>query len=873
MTVELRVNCAFDDENNQSIDVTVNEQDTGDSETQSIVDGDNVYELNNITGDIDYSYTVDVDISSNDIATTPSVQDIEVRVPGEYTGSKQERITSEAEWSAEAIDNSEAVVDARPYIAKATTDDGITAVFRPLSLNYSPAINSAKNASFEVEPEEWWEDSRFRGADVIIMSRGNLIYSGIIEKIDYEQPAESYSIDTRSEGKKLRDESIDITENRQLVSNSLARVIDEYNDVDGGFDRLRKTDQETLTQTTSNIENSIVVADGNTSGSVTYTNVGREAVNVSVIYARVYAPGNGVVAKIDDGETVYSETLEYDDTEFGSWFSIKPDGLADTYYDVTFELNDSEAKVHDWRAIKNIDIWRDIQNCSCRDAGYEDTLYTYNSDSNDGIPEGNPSMRVTETTDGYQARQKCLWNVIDSSSDGAQSVSGNATHGHAITTADENYRYLPAFDKSGVSLPAWEVWARVALHNDNGSGTCGYEIEFVSTNERISGDIDTSTLDEDTYEWVKLADYTQNRDIHYDFAYTGNGNDRPGIKGTDTGDDDVWFSDFVVIIGEDADVNYEYEFAEELTNGHLNSPQLYDSGYVQFEEVDVPNNILRAEATATISNQTDVQGDWGVVQTTEPNSWDFDELPNSDTSRNLIVASEQNHISRVYLEGAGERDTATPRLGYKSQEVTEITVDAIHSDMYVIYDKDIQDNILSAANGLVSDTRYLFRFEGDTLVAFPWRARMTDKDVISDSITSSQSIEDVYASAEVIGADGVTSGRIEAKNPPEGVNRHKELRDETVTNRSQAISQCKEFLRENSIIQYSGSLDTYATFVPLGEEMPGHYFKHGEPMTIESVSYGMDSSSVTLGDEDDIAQELIGLNTSLGSTKQSTTSE
>lgn len=873
MTVELRVNCTFDDTNNQSIDVTVNEQDTGNSETQSIIDGDNVYELTGIDGDIDYSYTVDVDIQSNDIATTPTVQDVEVRVPGDYTGYEQERISAEAEWSDEALDNSEAVVDARRYIAKATTDDGITATFRPLSLSFSPSINAAKDASFDVEPEDWWEGDRFRGADVTIKSRGELIYSGTIEKIDYEQPEESYSIDTRSEGKKLRDETVDINENRELVSNSLARVIDEFNDVDGGFDRLHNTNSETLTQATTNIEDSIVVSSGNSTGSVTYSNVGRDAINLSVLYVRVYAPGNGVVAKIDDGETTYSETLTYSDNKFGSWYAIKPEGLADSYYDVTFELNDSNAIVHDWRAIRDIEIWRDIHTCHCDDSGYQDSLYTYNSGANDGIPEANPSMRVEETADGYQARQKSLWNVIDSNSDGAQSVSGNATHGYAITTADESYRYLPKFDKSGVSLPAWEVWARVALHNDNDAGECAYRFEAVSSNEQIDGTIDTSTLDSDAYEWVKIADHTQNDDIHYDFGYTGDGQSKPAIKGRNTGDDDVWFSDFVAIIGDDADVNYEYEFSEELVNGHLSRPKLYDQGYIEFDPVDVPTNILRAEASATISNKTDVQGDWGVVQTSESNSWDFDSLPNTDSNDTLIVASESSHASRVYVNGSGERDTATPRLGYQSQEVTEVTASAIHSDLYVIYDKDIQNNILSAANGLVSDTRYLFRFEGDTLVAFERETRTTDKDVISDSITSSHSIEDVYKSAEVIGADGVTSGRIEAASAPEGVTKHKEIRDETVTNRSQAISQCKEFLRENSKVEYSGNLDTFSTFVPLGEEMPGRYFKHGEPMTIESVSYNIDGSSVTLGDADNIARELVGLNTALGDTKQSTTSE
>lgn len=865
--IELTVDVTYTDEPNQSIDITVNEIDTGKSDTLSDpLPGENTYELTGVDGDTSYTYDVDVSVSSQ-IDDTPTVNGIDVAVPGTYNRPEQNKLTAEAAWDEQVIETLDGIVEPNEYLVELTSPVGTKARFQPTNVSFRPSVNSAKDASVDCEPFDWLEDDKFLGAVIELYANDDRIYIGTVTKIGTNQNDDDYTIDTRSKGKQMSQRSTLFTVDTELLPDVLAHIIDDYNTVQRRKQDMEQTADETLSGLATNIDGSLRVVSG--SGTATYTDVSDHAHELHPLYVKCYAP-DGIDVVIDDGVNTYSETITNDPHEFGQWEIIKPTGLGDSYYNIEFTIH-GNSYLHDWTAVANCEIWREIDECGCSDdTGYNDNIYTY-SNSGEGIPEATSVNKAVATSNGYEVKQKSLWQIIDSGSEGSQSVSGNTVNGYAISTETETYWELPDFRQSGVSLPAWELWARVALHNDNGAGSAKFEIELTSANERIEGEIDTGGMDEDVFEWVKLCDYSQNEDVRYDFAYVGKSGYGPQIRGLDAADDDVWFGEFVAIVGDDADVNYEYEFSEQLVNGHLDKPMLYDSGYIEFESFDVGENIIAAKTDTAISNIDNPVGNWGPLQTTDATSWDTELLPNSRVSTELDVHSGTSHTTRVYITGSGERDTATPRLGYQSMELTQVDVTATYSDLPVVYDKTVSDNILAAASDIVRDTRYLFRLEGDTVVAFERGKRTTDIDLRSEEISSNRSIENVVSSVEVIGLDGVSSGRIVASDAPDFVENDPTLREQSVETESQAIAAAEEYIREHSDIQYEGSITTLPTLAPLGEQLPGELFSHGKPMTIESVSYSKNRTGITLGRTENVSTELIRLNKTTSDTTQRVT--
>lgn len=874
MTLELYADVSYTDSANQSVQITVTEVETGDSETVTgLPSGYYGHELKTIGGDIDYQYEVLVETTSSDPTLTPTVKDVDVAIPGDIGLYEQNRLKTEVSWDETVIDYDEATFEPHEYTIQLIGVDDVVAKFRPKSVSYSPSVESAKDASFDAEPFDWLEDNRFLGADCILYIDNVSVFNGKVKEITTNQDDDDYSITAKSRAKGLREESVNFAADTMLMTDTLARIFDNANDVDSQFIDATQTDTETISNLERNLDGSLQVVSGQTSGTADYYEVGKEAIRVNVIYVKAYAPGSGIDIEIDDGRNTYSETITNSSSKLGQWHAINPEGLNDAYYDLSFTVH-GDSILHNWRAIKNADLFRDVAECACSDSsGYEDNIYTYTSNADEGMPSVTETDRVTPTSNGYKARQKSVWVVINDSYDstygGTSSVSGDTVDGLAVTTSGGSWHSLEDYRLSDVSIPAWEIWARVALHNDNGVGSASYQIEMESSNERYNGSIDTGSLSSDTYVWKKIAGYDDNSEFRYDLAYVGKqSSNSPQIRGMDSTDDDVYFGEFVAIAGEDADVSWEYEFAEGLTNGHVDSPMMYDQGSVSFEPYDLPENLINAETTITVSGSTDVQGEWGPIQTSDIEDWNYEQLPNSVSTTDVITKAGRQHAVKVFLDGYGERNNGTPRLGYQGQELTEVNVNATYSNLPVVYEKDIADNPLSAATTLVSNTRYTFRFEGDTINIFERGSTLADVELKSESIQSTRSIEDVISSVEVIGRDGVTSGIIHASNAPEYIDEHREIQEPSVKTKSQAVAQAEEYLRENSDIEYTADIETLPTLAPLGDRLPGSMFAHGEDVIIESVSYSKDSTTISCGRVFDITDELVNLNSSTKDSEQ-----
>jgi len=123
----------------------------------------------------------------------------------------------------------------------------------------------------------------------------------------------------------------------------------------------------------------------------------------------------------------------------------------------------------------------------------------------------------------------------------------------------------------------------------------------------------------------------------------------------------------------------------------------------------------------------------------------------------------------------------------------------------------------------------------------------------------------------VYGQNGIYSGVIEADNPPSFVDRNKEIRDADIETELDAQRRAISFLRNNSTIEYEGSIDTMPTFAPVGEMMDGSLFDHGQDMVIETVSYGKDRTSISLGFEQRLSRKIRGLDRDTSSLTRSQT--
>ena len=201
----------------------------------------------------------------------------------------------------------------------------------------------------------------------------------------------------------------------------------------------------------------------------------------------------------------------------------------------------------------------------------------------------------------------------------------------------------------------------------------------------------------------------------------------------------------------------------------------------------------------------------------------------------------------------------SPLQGVNNHEINSYDVLADTNDLSVFLDQDFTDNRLSIISSLADDSNLFFRFEGNLCRIFTRGSKQTDVELVEESVTSSVDIEDVYASVEVIGQNGVTSGIVQADDAPDFIDKHKELRERDIKNKEDANRRAMDFLRSHSSIEYSGSITTLPTRVPVGEELPDSIFSHGKRTHIEKASYSKRRTNIDAGKTQSFAKKIISL--------------
>ena len=311
-------------------------------------------------------------------------------------------------------------------------------------------------------------------------------------------------------------------------------------------------------------------------------------------------------------------------------------------------------------------------------------------------------------------------------------------------------------------------------------------------------------------------------------------------------------------------------------NGHLDDPPRYATNdrfntSIEFSEFISQENITSSTTDATFDSTTDTFGEWGISQVIDGGVRGF-----SDPTPSTSVTDDYSypgiaHAAKITLTPLGQRDTDTPRKGFNSQTVTDYSVDVDTNDLQVFYDKDISNNRLSALNSIANNSTAIFRFEGELIKIFHFGQETTDLEIRGSSIDSSVSIEDVYDSCEVIGLHNVRSGIVQAQNPPTFVDYHKTIRSDNITSESDCLNEAVQFLQKHGTVQYKGTVETMPTYAPLGALVNGDNFNHGQDMIVREVSYSKDKTTVKLGRNKNIANQLISIEGSQTDTKTRTT--
>lgn len=326
----------------------------------------------------------------------------------------------------------------------------------------------------------------------------------------------------------------------------------------------------------------------------------------------------------------------------------------------------------------------------------------------------------------------------------------------------------------------------------------------------------------------------------------------------------------------DREIHFDTEVHE--SNGYLDYPPVYSNGEVfdntvDFESVASEENIFQSTTTASLTNTDDVSGSWGPSQKTT-NTAPFLQPRNTDVVTDSYPYTGVDHKVRMHLSAAGtERDDDSPRLGYERMGITSYEVTISTNDLEIVFDQSLTGNRLSVMSELADDSSYFFRWEGNNAHIFQRGAEKTNPELRNEEVNSSIGIEDVYSSAEVFGFDGVSSGVIEAEDPPDFIDRHKEIRDQNIETELDARRRAIGFLRDNSTIEYEGDITTLPTFAPVGALIDGEMFNHGEDMVIESVRYGKRRTTINLGFEQKLSRKVRGLDRSTTSITRKQTTE
>jgi hypothetical protein len=507
--------------------------------------------------------------------------------------------------------------------------------------------------------------------------------------------------------------------------------------------------------------------------------------------------------------------------------------------------------------------------------------YVHESDDGYGIQISSSEIELNRYDDGSG-------NVLDSVSFNLQE---NEWFDWTIEISDEGVDASVSDSNSSYNLSSGDTTHKEFDEFTIETITTHYLDDMLAEPESVGGgkDIETNTVVNGVsfngfgsfidsnyreWKWKDLVSY----DFTSDFDNPLEGSFEVEVEATPGSDTAFIISPLVIVHEESEWVESNFDLTVHEPEGHLDYPptyaqnDLFNTEVVFAEEVS-NTNISESTVNSTVSTEVDVLSPWGPSQVIEGDFTDFPSPESSSTTTESYSYPGVEHIVQYTLSSAGQRDTDSPRTGFNRQTLSSYSVDFSTNDLEILFDRDLSDNRLALMNSLAEDSSVLFRWSGNTAEIFHRGQESTNVDLHSENITSSVSIEDVYESCEVIGLHNVRSGVITSNEAPEFVDDHKTIRTEDIESETDALNRARRFLNNHGSIKYKGSIKTLPTFAPLGAEVDGSLFNHGQDMIIRGVRYSKRGTTINLGYEKDIATELISLENETQGTKSRTSSK
>lgn len=510
------------------------------------------------------------------------------------------------------------------------------------------------------------------------------------------------------------------------------------------------------------------------------------------------------------------------------------------------------------------------------------------SDDGYGLKVGSSSIELVRIDDG-------LDETLDSVDSGPQTgewfdwtieIEDNSDNVSATLTDSSGSYSLSANDETYSSFEQFQVDTNTSHYLDDMFAEVGdvREIDLKVTVDGSSLSVGLLLPDVDYREWgwTDLATY----DFIGDYPNPIDSNIEVSIGPGEVSDDSnstfnptaFVISPLVLVHKESEWSGLDFDLTVDEAEGHLDYPPEYADGTkfgtdIRFTEEISDENIAESTVESTVNTEQDIISSWGPSQVIDLETTSFPSYPDSTTSTNSYSYPGVQHVLRYSLSSGGFRDNDSPREGFNRQRLDSFSVDYSVNNLEVMFDRSLSNNHLALMNSLAEDSSVLFRWEGEKAKIFHRGQETTDIDLRSENISSSVSIEDVYGSCEVIGLHNVRSGIIESSDAPDFVDDHKVIRTEDITDVTDAKNRARRFLENHGSIQFKGDISTLPTFAPLGAEIDGSLFNHGQDMIIQGVRYNKRGATISLGYNKNVSTELLALGDDTQSTKSRTTSK
>jgi len=712
------------------------------------------------------------------------------------------------------------------------------------SISYSPEVNAAIPMTLDVEPRPELEGQDFLSGIVDVFVDAEPLFSGEIVRIETNEKTDDfYSVKAKPPGQKLNESTIDITTEDFIVSDFMAKIIDKHNDFHDEHFNLLNTGSENLSNITT--DRRIRIAD-NDNASAEYTNVGPEAEGV-LIYSKLKTPDQSseVTVTVDSSGGTDSTTFS-DLTEGtrGTWVSFEPDGLSGSY-DITFDL-DSDCILYDWTAVLDPVLLRDVDPVVSETSLQDETIYNVTNFQEENETEIADNDPIDITENYVRLEQASFTGEVD---DGNLIQDSIWSGGEAQLYPNPGGFFEFSFF---VPYPVPIENAVVAFRGSNDStirGDIGFDGETIYQ--------DTSPVSGNTgWRFWSLENRLNSEPDVIFGAHTISFDVNAG--GLDSGE-----TGLIIDLVNFHDSRYYFEdFDFDNTvdeNGYLENPKDYPQNFIDITLPTVSSGENILSATATVDEST--VGEVSRLGVSVNNGQDYTTFgdTNSVTVEPKSISGSVKPQFRLGPSSPSGRREATPSLGYDSQEVTDVEISVDTEDINLIFSTNFSGNRLEVLSNLADKYNNLFRWEGNQAKIFKQGTRKTDVNLRKEDIDSVQDIEDIYASVEVIGLNGVTSGVIEAENAPDYIDKHKEIRDADIETKNDATQRARSFLEENSTIDFEGQISTLPTRAPVGEMIDGSLFSHGQDSIINKVRYSKRSSNIDCTRQKDLRKEILSI--------------